>query len=219
MGELLSRLIPLSLGAAVSPTVLALELVILSGKRAAGRATAFLAGVLLVFVGLTTIGLLLSHSASTSSAPDTITKAVDGTAGTLLLLLALGTVLRALTRENVSQVDDEIKDTHDPGLLSAFLLGLAIMVTNFSTILLYLPAMRLISTAHISTDDKVFAVVLAFLITTAPILAIYGFAVGFPRLATPPLARLRRWIDRHQRTIGIAIEVIFGTYLLVKAFR
>lgn len=219
MGQLLSKVIPLSVGAAFSPTVLALELLILSGKRSRGRATAFLCGVLVVFAALTALGLVLSHTTSTSPAQESITKTVDVVAGSLLLLLALGTVLRSLVHDSVPPVGGDSNDTRDPGLASAFLLGIAIMVTNFSTILLYLPAMRSISAASISDENKVLAVALAFLITSAPILLIYGFAVGFPKIATPPLATLRAWIDRHQKAIGISVELIFGVYLVVKAFR
>ena len=219
MGELLSKVIPLSIGAAFSPTVLALELLILSGKRSKARSTAFLAGVLLVFVGITALGLAISHTTSTSPAQETITKTVDVGAGAFLLLLALATLLRSLVHDSVAPVDGESKDAKNPGLLSAFLLGLAIMASNFSTILLYVPAMRSISASTISTSDKILAVAIAFLVAAAPILLIYGFAVAFPKVATPPLEKLRRWINRHQRTIGISVEVIFGAYLIYKALK
>ena len=219
MGELLSKVIPLSIGAAFSPTVLALELLILSGKRSKARSTAFLAGVLLVFVGITALGLAISHTTSTSPAQETITKTVDVVAGAFLLLLALATLLRSLVHDSVAPVDGEAKDARNPGLLSAFLLGLAIMASNFSTILLYIPAMRSISASTISTTDKILAVALAFFVATAPILLIYGFAVVFPKVATPPLNELRGWINRHQRTIGISVEVVFGAYLIYKAFK
>ncbi len=219
MGDLLSKVIPLSIGAAFSPTVLALELLILSGKRSKARSTAFMGGVLLVFAALTALGLAISHTTSTSPAQETITKTVDVVAGVLLLLLALATVLRSIVHDSVAPVEGESKDTKNPGLLSAFLLGLAIMVSNFSTILLYIPAMRSISASTVSTSDKAVAVAIAFLITAAPILLIYGFAIAFPKIATPPLNKLRGWIDRHQKVIGISVEVIFGVYLVFKAFK
>ena len=219
MGDLLSKVIPLSIGAAFSPTVLALELLILSGKRSKARSTAFMGGVLLVFAALTALGLAISHTTSTSPAQETITKTVDVVAGVLLLLLALATVLRSIVHDSVAPVEGESKDSKNPGLLSAFLLGLAIMVSNFSTILLYIPAMRSISASTVSTSDKAVAVAIAFLITAAPILLIYGFAIAFPKIATPPLNKLRSWIDRHQKVIGISVEVIFGVYLVFKAFK
>ena len=219
MGDLLTKVIPLSIGAAFSPTVLALELLILSGKRSRARSTAFLAGVLVVFAAITALGLVISHATSTSPVQETITKTVDVVAGALLLLLAAATLLRSLVHDSVPPVDGEAKDAKNPGLFSAFLLGLAIMVSNFSTILLYIPAMRSISASEVSTGEKALAVALAFLITAAPILLIYGFATLFPAIATPPLNALRGWINRHQRVIGISVEVLFGVYLIYKAFK
>ncbi|MEX1217364.1 MAG: GAP family protein [Acidimicrobiales bacterium] len=219
MGELLTKIIPLAIGAAFSPTVIALELLIVSGKRSKQRATLFLFGILSVFGAITVLGLVLSHTSSASPAQESITKTVDAAAGVFLLLLGLGTILRSIVHESVPPIKGDTKDTSNPGLLSAFVLGLAIMFTNFSTILLYIPAMRSISASEISDTDKTLAVLIVFFIATAPILFVYGFAVGFPNVAGPPLNRLRTWIDRHQRTISISIEFLFGTFLLFKAFR
>ena len=219
MGELLSKVVPLSIGAAFSPTVLALLLVVLSGRRSVARATSFLVGLLLVFAGLTVLGLAISHSTHASPSRTDVTKAIDLMAGALLLLLALGTLLRGLLREPGVQKEGPPKPTHDPGLISAFLLGVVIMVTNFSTILLYLPAMRSISAARVADSDKVVAVTIALLITLLPVLAIYLLAVLFPKYSKPLLDRMHGYIDRHQRVIGISIEVIFGVYLVVKGLR
>lgn len=219
MGDLLSKIIPLSIGAAFSPTVIALELLILSGKRSRARSTAFLAGVIVVFAALTALGLAISHTSADSPVQETITKTVDILAGVLLLVLAFATILRSLVHDSVPAVEGEAKEAKNPGLLSAFLLGLAIMLSNFSTILLYVPAMRSISAAAISGGDKFIAVVIAFFISAAPILLIFGFAIAFPKVATPPLNKLRDWITRHQRVIGISVELIFGVYLVFKGFK
>jgi hypothetical protein len=216
VGELLSKVVPLSLGAAFSPTVLALLLVVLTGKRSVARATAFLVGLFVVFAGLTVLGLAISHSTHASPSRADVTRAIDLMAGALLLLLAVGTLLRGLLREPVTHDGPPPKAGHDPGLVSAFLLGLVIMTTNFSTILLYLPAMRAISAARVSDSDKVVAVALALLITMLPVLVVYLLAVLVPKYSKPLLDRMHVFIDRHQRTIGISIEVIFGVYLVVK---
>lgn len=216
VGELLSKVVPLSVGAAFSPTVLALLLVVLTGRRSVARATSFLVGLLLVFAGLTILGLALSHSTHPSTSRADVTRAIDLLAGVLLVLLALGTVLRGLLKEPGVPSDEPPKPTHDPGLISAFLLGVVIMTTNFSTILLYLPAMRAISAARVADSDKVVAVAVTVLITLLPVLVVYLLAVCVPKYSKPLLDRMHGFINRHQRTIGIAVEVVFGVYLVVK---
>ena len=96
------------------------------------------------------------------------------------------------------------------------MLGVAIMVTNFSTILLYLPAMRSISASRVADDEKVLAVAVALLITLSPVIVIYGMAALVPGWSWPLLDRMRGFIDRHSRAIGIVVEVIFGVYLVAK---
>jgi hypothetical protein len=216
VGELLSKVVPLSIGAALSPTMLALLLVVLSGKRSVARATSFVLGVLLVFAGLTVLGLLVSHSSHTSPSRTDVTRAVDVMAGVLLVLLAVGTLLRGLLKEPGVPSAEPPTAGRDPGLLSAFLLGVVIMTTNISTILLYLPAMRAISAARVTDPDKVVAVAVALLITLLPVMVIYLLAVLVPTYSKPLLERMHGFIDRHQRTIGIVVELVFGVYLVLK---
>lgn len=220
MGDLLTKVLPLSLGAAVSPTVLGVILVILSGRRAVARGGAYLAGVLLVLAGLTVVGLYGVRDTDPSPATVSIERVVDGIAGVLLLLLALGTVLRAALRDPATPADQPPPDSdRQHGLGGAFVLGIAMMVSNFSTILLYLPAMHIISAADVPGADKAAAVALAFVITSLPGTAPFVFRLAAPRVAVPAFARLHEIVARHQLQITVAIEVIFGVWLVVKALR
>jgi len=220
MGDLLSKVIPLSLGAAMSPTVLALALVVLAGKRAVARGAAFVVGVITVLGGLTALGLLGAHHATKSSSADEITSVVDGLAGTLLLLLALGTVLRAYLADPAVPVEEKNPDpTKHAGLLSAFVLGVFIMVTNFSTVLLYLPDMRAISASDVGSSEKALVVLFVFLFVSLPATLPFAFRVFLPGFATRVFAQLHKFISRHQRQIGVAIETLFGVYLVAKALK
>lgn len=223
MGELLSKVIPLALGAAVSPTVLIVVLLVLSGRRAIARGTAFVAGVLVVLSGLTVLGLLLSKPAHASAVQIDVTRAIDGLVGTLLLLLAARTVMRMiLSRRTGSSEPTDTSGTdaqRSTGLVTAFVLGVAMMLSNFSTILLYLPAMHEISTSTVGFRDKVLAVALAFVITSIPATGPLALRLTLPDASARLLDRLRTLATRYQRQIGITIELVFGVYLVVKALR
>lgn len=220
MSELLSKVVPLSLGAAISPTVLAVGLVILSGRRAVARGAAFVAGVLVVLSGLTALGLYGVRQAAPSATTSDVEHIVDAVVGVLLLLLALGTVLRASTHDPATPPPDDAPPTdHRPGLWGAFVLGLAMMVSNFSTILLYLPAMHLVSAADMGGSDRVVAVVLAFVITSLPATAPFLFRVLSPGVSARAFDGLHAFLARHQRQIGVGVEVVFGVYLVVKGLR
>lgn len=223
MGDLLTKVVPLALGAAVSPTVLALELLILSApRRPVARGAAYVTGALVVLSGLTVLGLLVTnHGTGLGSSANPVTRAIDGTLGFLLLLLALHTGLKAVTTDR-DHPDDPSATASSPRFASpgaAFVLGIVMMLSNFSTILLYLPAMRAVTASPAPRSDQAVAVVLAFAITATPIVAPL-----LVRLAAPgPSARwfdaLHRVVTRHQTQLTVGIEVVFGVYLLVKAVR
>ncbi|MFM8860860.1 MAG: GAP family protein [Acidimicrobiia bacterium] len=222
MGELLSKVLPLSLGAAISPTVLAVVLVVLSGRRAVARGAAYVAGVLVILAGLTALGLYGVRQVTPSATTTYIERAIDAVAGVLLLLLALGTMLRAAARDAAAPPDEPTEaPTPEPdrrsGVGGAFVLGMAMMLSNFSTILLYLPAMHIVSTAEVTDRDKVLAVALAFVITSLPATMPLVVRIVAPGPASRAFGRLHEFISHNQRRIGVTIEVLFGVYLVIKA--
>ena len=92
MGKLLLQVVPLALGAAVSPALLTvMVLTISSPRRGVARGVALTAGVLASLAVLTALGLtVLSHVTSHASATKTaVSDAVDVTVGLILLALAL----------------------------------------------------------------------------------------------------------------------------------
>jgi hypothetical protein len=78
--------------------------------------------------------------------------------------------------------------------------------------------MREVSASRVPQGDKVVVVAIVFLITslaaTLPLLV----RVVAPGPAARWFAALHGFVSRHQRQIAIVIEVVFGAYLLVKAF-
>ena len=220
MGALLTKTVPLALGAAISPTVLAVGLLILSGtRRPVARGATFTAGVLAVLAGLTAVGLTLTHHAISGPAKhDPITRAIDGTLGAVLLLLAVATVLRAVTTDRESAAPPPPADPEQhASLAAAFLLGAAMMMSNFSTILLYLPAMREISASRVDTADKAVVVVVVFVITSLAATLPLLLRVVAPVPASRWFATMHAFVTRHQRQIAVVVEVLFGAYLLLKA--
>jgi hypothetical protein len=91
-------------------------------------------------------------------------------------------------------------------------------MANFSTILLYLPAMREVSASRVAAADKVVVVAIVFLITSLAATLPLLLRVVAPGPSARWFATLHAFVTRHQRQIAVVIEVVFGAYLLVKAF-
>jgi hypothetical protein len=208
MGSLLAIVLPLACGAAVSPTILALQLLTLSrSDRPVARAWAVAAGCALVLAGLTVAALLLAHGTGGSGSPSEAGGIVKLAAA--LLLLGLG--VRTLTRPAPATPKPERDSLHP--LRESSALGAAMMVSNFSTIVLYFPAVHAIGIDDAGVDAKVVAFVLLYAITLVP-------AVGPPLVvtllgqrATPVLQRLNDFFTAHRRGIGAGICFAFAVLL------
>ena len=217
MNELLSKVVPLALGAAVSPAVLTAIVLILGGRRAIARGTAFTAGVLTVLGALTASGLLITHHSHPSATRTHITHDVYGLLGVVLLSLAIISMLRAHTHSDT----DTPVHTSDPetssGLLAVFGLGFGLMISNLSTILLFLPAMHAVSDSSVSTATKAAAVAVTLLITSIPVTVPMLLRICLPRRSVPIFGAINRFVTEHQRAITISVEIGFGLYLIYRA--
>ncbi len=238
MGALLTHVLPLAVGAAISPTVLAVALLTLSSpRRPVARGVAFVAGVLVVIAGLSVVGLRLpQHVGRPSAIRLEITRTVDLVVGVLLLLLAVATLLRMLTTDrsadaptqDLSSQDPSTQDpsTQDPstraaaqgrdGLGAAALLGAAMMIGDFSTILLYLPAMHEIARSHTTDAQKALALVLAVLITSLPATLPLLIRVAAPGPAERTFTTMHAWVARHSNQVAFVVALVFGLWLVWK---
>jgi hypothetical protein len=217
MGELLARVVPLALGAAVSPTVLTMSVLLMcSPRRPVTRGAVFALGTLASLVVLSALGLTVldrfgtHHPTATEHA---VSDGVDVALGLVLLALALRTALR----HRDPTVDATPKRPSDQGGLgTAFVLGVVLMATNVSTIVLYIPAMKDIGRAPVSETDQLLALLVVLAIVSLPATVPLALRIVAPGPSQRFLTRLDAAITRHQRTIVIAVEVLFGLYLLIK---
>ncbi|UDY36323.1 GAP family protein [Dermatobacter hominis] len=225
MGELLSHVLPLAVGAAISPTVLAVALLILSSpRRPVARGVAFVGGVLVVLAGLSVVGLRLpQHVGRPSPLRLEVTRTIDLVVGVLLLILAAATLLRMLATDRAAPVDPgdapaggRAGHPEREGLGSAAVLGAAMMIGNFSTILLYLPAMHEIARSHACDADKAVALVVAVAITSLPATLPLLVRVAAPGPAARSFASVHAWVARHSSQVALVVEVVFGVWLVWK---
>ncbi len=220
MGALLTAVLPLALGAAVSPTLLALQLLVLSGKHhRLARAWALAGGAALV---LAVFSLLCATALSRLHTDHGHKSATDA-----VVLLASGILLGALAvRSRIRKPTVGEKHTSSIGgrLGSAstfwfFGVGAVGMVVNFSTLLLVLPAVHEIIHASTATSAKATAFVVMYLIVLLPVLVPVVLAQILGRRADRALDATNWWVGRNARTIGTVIEAVFAVYLIVKGVR
>ncbi|MFA5867194.1 MAG: GAP family protein [Actinomycetota bacterium] len=215
MIELLSSVIPLSIGAAFSPTVLAFTLVILGGKtKPRLKALIMIAGMSIALTGLAlAAGSLTDVTANTEV--KSVTLWLDIGLGIFLIGLGLRSIL-------IKQTDVPPKPRLKSGArggrsVAAFVpIGIVIMLTDFSSIVLFVPAIRDITAASISWTAKLLVAAIPFIAVLIPA-SVPLLAVTFsPDKAGQALQKLNVWLARHNRTISVSLAFAFGVFLLWK---
>jgi len=217
VGNLLARVLPLAVGAAISPTVLTAGVLILCSKRRpVARGAVFTVGVLVVLVALTVLGLTVldrfahHHPSATERA---VSDGIDLVLGIVLLALAVRTALRPPDPTRHSEPE---RPRDQGGLGAAFVVGLVVMATNVTTIVLYIPMMKDIGRADVSDADQALVVLLVLVIVSLPAWLPLALRVVAPRPSERALVRLEAVTTKHRRTIILVVEVAFGVYLLLK---
>jgi threonine/homoserine/homoserine lactone efflux protein len=211
MGSLLLRVLPLALGAAVSPTVLTVIVLLLAGAKSRRDAVAFAIGTLAVSIAIGVAVLFLfnralQHHHDTTGHRSAI---IDIVLGGLLLALAVRELVAAPKTK-------EPKAQRKLGIGASFALGAVVMVANFSSLVLYLAALKEIVRADVTTASE--------LVVTAAFIAIMLLPVELPLLLTVVapgsseriLATIGTTVKRHSHAITVVVLVVFGAYLVVK---
>jgi len=213
MASLLGIVLPLALAAAVSPTTLAVELLTLSRKtEAIRRAWAVAAGSALVLAGFAALALILAESTGGAHSPSEAGAIVKLAAAVLLLGFGVRT-LRAPPRSP----RPERVSAHP--LRGALLLGIGLMLTNFSSLVLFFPAMHAIGISDAGLAAQIVAFALLYAITLMP-------AYGPPLLVTllgpradPILERLSHFFTTHHKGIGAGLCFAFAVLLAVAGLK
>lgn len=209
--QLVLEELPLAVGAAVSPLVLILQLMLLArpGARLASS-WAFVAGNLLVVLVWTLLGRSLGHHlALRPSGSDQLVAY-----GEILLALVLVSVALRVLRTPLAAIPQE--PARPPGrhpLLQGLGLGLGSMGTNVTSLVLYLPAAQEVGRAALPAPQELLALAVLALITLLP-------AWGPPALVLASGSRGRHWLQRldvavarHRRGIHGAVALFFALLL------
>jgi hypothetical protein len=213
MGNLLVAVLPLALGAAVSPTLLALQLLVLSGgTHRLARAWALAAGAALVLAAFSLLCVTALSRVRPSHAHKSATDAaVLIASGVLLGALAVRSRIRKPTvgERHTSRIGTRLTTAPSSWFLGVGAFG---MVVNFSTLLLVLPAVHEITHSTAATSAKVTAFVVLYVIVLLPVLVPVVLAQLLGSRADHALDATHQWVGRNARTI-------FAVYLVIRGVR
>ena len=212
METLLPRILPIALGAAISPVVLIVNVLLLSGRtRPIARAAAYTVGCAIVIVGFGIAGVTII--AGVSTAPRTVAAIIHLAVGTASLAFAARAAIRG-PKPPPKKEDVTPEHERDKPAWEFVFAGLAAMGVNMTTLVLYLSLDAEIVRSEVSTLDDAIALAIAALIILVPAWGPLLLAAVAPRVAHRVFGPLNDFLTRHKYAIEIAVPGGFGVYLV-----
>ena len=217
MSSVIVNLLPLIIGAAVVPIWIIIVLLLLSNKGGVLKASAFVAGIIAVRLAEGVVfGYIFRGDPAASS---------DEGAGLIVstLLLVIGILMLVTAFRQWRKEDDP--DAPPPKWMAAisglsapkaFGMGALLVAIAAKQWVFTLSAIGIIGEAQLEPPTSVglflFYVLAAQSLVLIPIVA-YAIA---PTQSAKTLDAARQWLERYNRTIVIAISLIFGIFFLWK---
>jgi uncharacterized membrane protein YfcA len=212
---LLLTILPLAIGAAVSPTLLMIEIFALSSSTNPVRKGWLVAlGAAVMLLGFAVVGVI----AGVGIPHRTPHHGIDATiAISAAILLGWLIVHQFVNRKKASDKPSLSQRLDHASGRAYFVSGLLVMLVNFSTLILFFPAIRLITKSNVALGDGILTVVLLFVVTLLPVWLPAAIASVLGQRAKSGLGALNRFVTKRSFDITIGIEVIFFVYFVVKA--
>jgi hypothetical protein len=208
VSSLLREVIPLALGAAISPVIFLLQLNTLTGGRPIARGAALTAGAAIVLIVVSTIGVLVGDTGFSTN--DTLKAWINLAFGALLIAVGL----RALVRPPKPKASNS--DAKPDSIGRSFLAGAGGMASNLTTFALYVPALALIAGSGLLLRQQGIAALTILVITLMVAWVPLVLAALVPGASTRLLPWLGGWMTAHNRWIQVVLGFGFGIWLLAK---
>ena len=211
---ILFSLLPLGIGAAISPWPTTVTIMFLSTGRPLAKALAYLTGysAVLVALGIFALTVFGGGDYEGGDRSSAVGGTIDVVFGILFLVLALKLWLKA--PDPSAPPPRWMSAFGSINTIGAFLLGVFMMVTNFSTLPLYIAGLKEIVTANLNPAGTLFALVLFILLIVVELLVPIGVYARSPGRGGELLDGARQWLEKYNRVITICIFVFYGILLL-----
>lgn len=219
LSTLVFDILPLAVGAAVSPTVLIGIILILStSDRPKLSGIAFYIGSMSILLVVAAGGILLGKGvAVASSKPPSVASAyLDLAIGIFLILLGIWRI----NKKGGDAPDKNRFGGKSKSAASDFIkyviLGLGMFAINFTTTLLVFAAGKDIGISNAGVTDKVIVVVvltlIALLVVEVPLLIYFAM----PERSEKLLSIFNIWMQKNSCYLMAGVMFVFGSYLMVK---
>lgn len=219
MGEAIATILPYALGAAISPLLLTVEILILAGGvKPKRRAWIYAAGALVVAVIITAaIAFVFRQMAPSDSGPSPLERGVEATAALVLIAMAVRAFLPVHGKDEGKP--SRLHEWMQHGRTRTFfVIGMIMMATNGSSIVIMIPGIHAIETLRpgFVAGSVALAVLVAFVML--PAILPVGVATALGSRSDAFLQKLNAFVTQHSRTITGVLCAVIAVYLVYGAF-
>lgn len=218
MSSPIVTVLPYAAGAMISPFVLTVQALILaSGIQPKLRGWLYVLGCTaftLTFIVAVYVGL--SRLAVSPEKPSPVQQGIEISLALLLLVVAV----RILTHKKHPGEDHETRVQHMVQTArpwSFFLVGLAVMATDLSSLIIIIPGVRAVQETQGAFSLQVVAMLIMLIFTLMPGLLPVALATAFGSHADHFLVSLNHFVTKNSRLITVGICVLLAVFLLVGA--
>jgi hypothetical protein len=213
---LLTQIIPLGLGAAVSPTALMGIILLLSiSKRPKVQGLGYYIGAIILISIVVVLGILLGVGVtSTSHKPDPILALIDVLLGIFLLILGFRGIFKAQKPTTKNFLGDSKKTSTITQFIKGLSFGFGMFLINFSTTIIILEAGKQIGSSSVDIYGKLIVIIILILITLLVCEIPLLIYLIFPEKANNILSRVNKWMQKNGHYLMGIVLVIIGLYLM-----
>lgn len=213
MNSLLAHILPLALGAAISPMLLVVQVLVLSGKnKPISRAVAVTVGAGIMLLGLSLAFITLLNGFGQTppgDEPSAATESVRGIAAIILVILGIRNLMHRDRPPNTTRA----KKLAQAKWRDYVAVGVIVMLTNVTTLVLFAPALHIVMNAQVSQPDKIIAYCVLFAITMAPLLIPLLIALAMGKKGAQFLSKLNIFVTKHNAVISAVVCFGFAVYI------
>lgn len=205
-----AHMLPVAFGAAISPVVLIVNVLLLSGHtRPLARASAYAVGCAIIIVGFGVAAVTIIKGVST--APRDVAAGIHLTVGAISLAFAARALIRGPDPQPKQEDPGQDQDKPDWTFVLA---GLGAMGINMTTLTMFLTICAELVRAPISYEQEAVGLAIADVIILLPVWGPLLLTAVAPATAHRLFGPLNDFLTRHKWAIEIIVPGGFGVYLV-----
>ncbi len=213
---LLTQIIPLALGAAVSPTALMGIILLLSiSKRPKLQGFGYYIGAVILILMVILLGIILGAGVtSTSQKPNPLLAEIDVLLGIFLLIFGIRRIFKTQKSPKKLFQGDNKQTSKILQFLEGVSFGFGMFLINFSTTIIVLEAGKDIGASSVNLIGQLIVIailtIITLLVCEVPLL-VY---ILFPEKANNLLSNVNKWMQRNGHYLMGFVIMVIGIYLI-----